>query len=189
VDEDIDRLLTSILSRAAPPVSAADSAAFWESDRIWTTREGLERRRGELRLLREEKIPANQEAIGKAAAQGDLSENAEWEMAIQEQEKLTTRAAEIEGELRVAELIENAILPENTVCPGTFVRYRDLDSASEHEIEILGPWDTEREHVVSYRAPLAAGLLGRRPGERAKIKLPSGEMEVEVLTARPAELG
>ena len=189
VDEDIDRLLTSILSRAAPPVSAAESAHFWESDRIWTTREGLERRRGELRILREEKIPANQDAIGKAAAQGDLSENAEWEMAIQEQEKLTTRAAEIEGELRVAELIENAILPENTVCPGTFVRYRDLESASEHEIEILGPWDTEREHVVSYRAPLAAGLLGRRPGDRARIKLPSGEMEVEVLTARPAELG
>jgi transcription elongation factor GreA len=189
VDEDIDRLLTSILARAAPPVSAAESAHFWESDRIWTTREGLERRRGELRILREEKIPANQDAIGKAAAMGDLSENSEWEMAIQEQEKLTTRAAEIEGELRVAELIENAILPENTVCPGTFVRYRDLDSASEHEIEILGPWDTEREHVVSYRAPLAAGLLGRRPGDRAKIKLPSGEMEVEVLTARPAELG
>ncbi len=189
VDEDIDRLLTSILARAAPPVSAAESAHFWESDRIWTTREGLERRRGELRVLREEKIPANQDAIGKAAAMGDLSENSEWEMAIQEQEKLTTRAAEIESELRVAELIENAILPENTVCPGTHVRYRDLDSASEHEIEILGPWDTDGERVVSYRAPLAAGLLGRRPGDRAKIKLPSGVLEVEVLTARPAELG
>jgi transcription elongation factor GreA len=189
VDEDIDRLLTSILARAAPPVSAADAAYFWESDRIWTTREGLERRRKELHVLREEKIPANQDAIGKAAAMGDLSENSEWEMAIQEQEKLTTRASEIESELRVAELIENAILPENTVCPGTSVRYRELENASEHEIEILGPWDTEREHVVSYRAPLAAGLLGRRPGDRAKIKLPSGEMEVEVLTARPTELG
>lgn len=189
VDEDIDRLLTSILSRAAPPVSAAESAHFWESDRIWTTREGLERRRAELRVLREEKIPANQDAIGKAAAMGDLSENSEWEMAIQEQEKLTTRASEIEAELRLAELIENAILPENTVCPGTHVRYRDLDSASEHEIEILGPWDTDGEKIVSYRAPLAAGLLGRQPGDRARIKLPSGELQVEVLTARPAELG
>jgi len=188
VDEEIDRMLTSILARVTPPTSAAEAAFFWEGDRIWTTREGLERRRAEFRVLREEKIPANQDAIGKAAAMGDLSENSEWEMAIQEQQKLTQRAAEIEAELRVAELIENAILPEDTVCPGTFVRYRDIDSASEYEIAILGPWDTDREHVVSYRAPLAAGLLGRHPGDRARIKLPSGEVEVEVLAARPAEL-
>ena len=146
-----------------------------------------ERRRAELRTLREEKIPANQDAIGKAAAMGDLSENSEWEMAIQEQRNLTQRASEIEAELRDVELIENAILPENTVCPGTFVRYRDLDNSSEHEIAILGPWDTVREHVVSYRAPLAAGLLGRHPGERAKIKLPSGTLEVEVIAARPVD--
>ncbi|HEV8113185.1 MAG TPA: GreA/GreB family elongation factor [Planctomycetota bacterium] len=189
VDEEIDRLLTTILARVSPPVSEADAAHFWEGDRIWTTREGLERRRAEFRVLREEKIPANQDAIGKAAAMGDLSENSEWEMAIQEQRNLTQRASEIEAELRLAELIENAILPEDTVCPGSFVRYRDLENASEHEISILGPWDTDRESVVSYRAPLAAGLLGRHPGERAKIKLPSGVMEVEVLAARPAELG
>ncbi len=189
IDEEIDRLLTSILSRAAPPATASESKRFWESDSIWTTRPGLERHRKELKLLREVKIPANQDAIGKAASMGDLSENSEWEMAIQEQQKLTQRASEIETELRDVELIEDAILPENTVCPGTCVRYRDLDSSSEHEIAILGPWDTDREHVVSYRAPLAAGLLGRRPGDRAKIKLPSGELEVEVLTARPAELG
>ena len=124
----------------------------------------------------------------KAAAMGDLSENAEWEMAIQEQQKLTQRASEIETELRAVELIENAILPEDTVCPGTFVRYRDLDKRSEHEIEILGPWDTDGEHIVSYRAPLAAGLLGRRPGDRARIKLPSGELQVEVLATRTADL-
>jgi transcription elongation GreA/GreB family factor len=188
VDEELDRMLTSIVSRAAPPSTPSESGYFWEDDRIWTTRAGLERRRAELRVLREEKIPANQDAIGKAAAMGDLSENAEWEMAIQEQQKLTQRASEIETELRAVELIENAILPEDTVCPGTFVRYRDLDKRSEHEIEILGPWDTDGEHVVSYRAPLAAGLLGRRPGDRARIKLPSGELQVEVLAARPVEL-
>jgi transcription elongation factor GreA len=188
VDEEIDRMLTTIVSRAAPAATPSESSRFWEDDRIWTTRGGLERRRAELRVLREEKIPANQDAIGKAAAMGDLSENAEWEMAIQEQQKLTQRASEIETELRAVELIENAILPEDTVCPGTTVRYRDLDKRSEHEIEILGPWDTDGEHVVSYRAPLAAGLLGRRPGDRARIKLPSGELQVEVLAARPVEL-
>jgi len=188
VDEELDRMLTSITSRAAPPATPADTGFFWEGDRIWSTRKGLDARRAELRVLREEKIPANQDAIGKAAAMGDLSENAEWEMAIQEQQKLTQRASEIEAELRGVELIESAILPEDTVCPGTIVRYRDLVKRSEHEIVILGPWDTDGEHIVSYRAPLAAGLLGRRPGDRARIKLPSGELQLEVLATRPVEL-
>jgi transcription elongation factor GreA len=189
VDESIDSLFTEIAMRSLPASSRAERTRFWEGDRIWTTRAGLERRRAELRVLREVKIPANQEAIGRAAAMGDLSENAEWEMAIEEQRTLTSRAAEIEAELRGTELIENAILPEDMVCPGSLVRYRESASRTEHEIAILGPWDTNQDdHVVSYRAPLAAGLLGRRPGDRAKILLPSGSLDVEILTAKPVHL-
>ena len=63
------------------------------------------------------------------------------------------------SELRRVELIENAILPEDMACPGTVVRYRDVNRSREQEIVILGPWDTElTENVVSYRAPLAAGI-------------------------------
>jgi len=186
VDEAIDSQFTEIAMRAIPAAMRTERPNFWEGDRIWTTRAGLERRRAELRVLREVKIPANQEAIGRAAAMGDLSENAEWEMAIEEQRNLTSRAAEIEAELRGTELIENAILPEGLVCPGSLVRYREAKTRAEHEIAILGPWDTNQDdHVVSYRAPLAAGLLGRRPGDRATIALPSGSLDVEILAATP----
>jgi transcription elongation GreA/GreB family factor len=93
---------------------------------------------------------------------------------------------EIESELRRAELIENAILPEDTVSPGTVARYRDLANGVEGEITILGPWDAEQaEHVVSYRAPLAAGLLGKKPGQKATITLPSGTQELQVIAVRP----
>jgi len=112
-----------------------------------------------------------------------------WEAAIEEQRTLTSRAMEMESELRRAELIENAILPEGIVSPGSQVRYRDVRAATTHDIAILGPWDTDQgEHVVSYRAPLALGLLGRRPGERATVVLPGGEIEVEVLAIEPAHL-
>jgi transcription elongation factor GreA len=186
VDEALDNMFTEIAMRGIPVAMRPDRANFWEGDRIWTTRAGLERRRAELRVLREEKIPANQDAIGRAAAMGDLSENAEWEMAIEEQRTLTSRAAEIEAELRGTELIENAILPDDIVCPGSLVRYREQENRTEHEIAILGPWDTDQDdHVVSYRAPLAAGLLGRRPGDRARIALPSGSLDVEILAAKP----
>ncbi len=186
-DEDIDSVFTDIITRsvAASPSRSAPAKHFWDDGRIWSTKHGLEKRRAELRHLMEVKIPANTDAIGKAAALGDLSENSEWEAAIEEQRNLTSRASEMEQELRNVELIENAILSENTVSPGTVVRYREQQAKSEHEITILGPWDTDRgEHVVSYRAPLAAGLLGRRPGEVATIALPSGPLPVEILGVR-----
>jgi transcription elongation factor GreA len=190
VDEAIDNQFTDIYLRAAPAAMRSAQGFFWESDRIYTTRKGLEKRKAELHHLREVKIPANQEAIGRAAAMGDLSENSEWEAAIEEQRTLTTRAAEIEGELRRAEALENEILPEGVVGPGMQVRYRELPGGVEHRIAILGPWDTDTaEHVVSYRAPLAAGLLGKKPGERVRVTLPSGQLDIQVVGVEPVPLG
>lgn len=188
VDERLDAVVSEATFKLATAAEKEAEAWFWTDDRIWTTKQGLERRSAELKHLREVKIPANQDAIGRAAAMGDLSENAEWEAAIEEQRNLTNRAQEIETELRAAELIENAILPEGVASPGTKVVYRDASGA--HEALILGPWDTESdERVISYRAPLAWGLLGHKAGEKVAIQLPSGVVEVllESVVAIPME--
>ena len=102
----------------------AVAGMFWVGNAIWTTKRGLEKRSLELKELREVKIPENQDAIGRAAAFGDLSENSEWEAAMEEQRNLTARAMAIEEELRQADLIEEAALPEGTICPGARVDYR-----------------------------------------------------------------
>jgi transcription elongation factor GreA len=139
--------------------------------------------------LRDEKIPANENAIGAAAALGDLSENAEWEMALQEKRNLTTRLAEMEGDALRARLLEDASLPEDKVCPGTAVRYRDLGAGDEHRIVILGPWDTDMgEDIVSYRAPLAQGLLGLSSGDQSRVDLPGGALDLEVLGIEPVDV-
>ena len=142
----------------------------------------MERRSAELRELTDVKIPANSEAIGKAAALGDLSENSEWEAAIEEQRNLTARAQEMEAEIRSAELIDEVALPADTVAPGTRVSYREVATQEEHSIVILGPWDAHGEEVISYRAPLAAGMLGLQAGSKGTLDLPSGAIEIEVLT-------
>ena len=123
-------------------VFAHDTGHFWDGAAIWTTRVGLEKRRPELRELREVKIPANQDAIGRAASFGDLSENSEWEAAIEDQRNLTARAMEMEDELRKTDLIEEAPVAEDTVCPGTRVKYREA-RAGGAPILILGPWDAD----------------------------------------------
>ena len=169
---------------------AGQTGPFWDGDTIWTTKLGLERRSAELKELRDVKIPANQDAIGKAASYGDLSENSEWEAAIEEQRNLTSRAMEIENELRDADLLENVALPAGIAAPGTRVLYRESDG-KEREVAILGPWDGEDWgglQVVSYRAPLAAGLLGAKVGRQVTLHLPTGDAEVEVVSIAPLDL-
>jgi transcription elongation factor GreA len=180
MDDKVDALITDIAIENGFDIFAAGGTRFWQEDRIWTTRSGLLRREAELRELRETKLPENAEALARAASYGDLSENSEWENAIEEQRHLTEQAAQIERELRQTALLENAPIPDDTVCPGTFVRYREVASGQEHRLEILGPWDGGPE-TVSYRAPLAQGMMGLHPGDRALIDLPAGPLEVEVL--------
>jgi transcription elongation factor GreA len=188
VDDRIETALNDILFAKGPEAFALDAVAFWKEDKIWTTRSGLERRDAELRELTERKIPANAEAIARAASYGDLSENSEWENAIAEQRQLTDSASAIERELRTTALLENAPIPEDTVTPGTRVRYREILTRETHEIELLGPWDGNRPKAVSYRAPLAQGMLGLHVGDKAQIELPSGKLEVEILGISMAQL-
>ena len=190
VEESIDNLITALAFHAAPAVgSAAKEDGFWIGDDIWTTRTGLDEYQRELTELVNVKMPANEDAIGAAAAQGDLSENAEWEAAIEEKRNLSARVATMKEELRHAVLLENAILPEDTVCPGTRVRYMDHAAGKENTIVLLGPWDADRDPlVVSYRAPLAAGMLGLHTGARQAVTLPSGEIEVEILAIEPCDV-
>jgi len=189
VEESIDNIVASLVFHAGPEALSGVERPFWESDSIWTTRSGRERQSREYKELQDVKIPANEQAIARAASMGDLSENAEWDMALEEKRNLTERAAAMERDLLRAELLENATLPEDTVCPGTRVRYRELASGEELTITILGPWDMDRaEDVVSYRAPLAQGLLGSHSGEQSRLHLPSGEVEVEVIAIEPADI-
>jgi transcription elongation GreA/GreB family factor len=190
-EPELEHLVTEISLSFDRQFFAGQSGPFWANDAIWTTKRGLERRSLEMRELREVKIPENQDAIGRAASFGDLSENSEWEAAMEEQRNLTSRAMAMEEELSKADLIEEAPLPEGAVCPGARVTYLETAIGKQREIILLGPWDEETWHgvqVVSYRAPLAAGLLGLGVGEKAEVELPSGTLAVEVLRIETPDL-
>jgi len=179
-----DRLVISIPSRF-PDLKKTEERAFWDEGGIFCTRAGIERRRLELKDLIEEKLPEVAKAIGRAASFGDLSENAEWEAAVEEQRLLSTRAKQMNEELLTAQLLEEQTLPEEMVAPGTRVTYRVVESGEVKELTILGPWDVGEDGVVSYEAPLAAGFLGIQVGEETTISLPSGEMVIVVESVEP----
>ena len=179
-----DRLVISIPTRF-PDLRKTEEKAFWEDGGLFCTRAGIEKRRLDLKELIEEKLPEVAKAIGRAASFGDLSENAEWEAAVEEQRLLSTRAKQMNEELLTAQLLEEQDLPDGMVAPGTKVIYRVVESDEVKNLTILGPWDVGGEDVVSYEAPLAAGFLGLRVGEEATISLPGGEIAIVVEKVEP----
>jgi len=189
VEETIDNQLMNIAAHALEDDGSETTSYFWENESIWTTRTGKDRIALELKELKEVKMPENEDAIARAAAMGDLSENSEWDAALEEKRNLSSRAATMETDLAKTELLENAILPEGVVCPGTAVRYRDMTANQENRITVLGPWDDFRgDDVVSYRAPLAQGLLGLAPGAEQTIQLPGGTIQVQVIEIEPVHV-
>jgi transcription elongation factor GreA len=166
-----------------PDLAPKVETPFREGNAILSTRAGIVRRQEEFRVLLHDKIPANSADIGRAAAYGDLSENYEWTAAIEQQRQLTEKAAGMEAELKLAQAIEDQVIEPGIVCPGTCVTFEQ--DGVEHTIVILGPWD-QGEGIVSYRAPLAAGMLGAKVGDEVELTLPSGPATVRVQAVEPA---
>ncbi|GAB4144981.1 MAG: hypothetical protein Fur0037_12820 [Planctomycetota bacterium] len=164
-----------------PDLTAKAEKPFWErGDVIFTTRSGLNRIKEEYRVLVEERIPANSTAIGVAASHGDLSENSEWDAAMEEQRNLTARAAEIKHQIDSARLIEDQEIAGDVVSPGTRVDLVEEESGDVRTYTILGPWDSQGDDTINYKAPIAECILGLSVGETARIPDPRGPIEVRV---------
>jgi transcription elongation GreA/GreB family factor len=167
--EIVDAVLR-VVARRHPDLTEKPERPFWEKEEfIYTTREGLRRIKEDYRVLVEEKIPANSKAIGHAAALGDLSENSEWEAAMEEQRNLTTRATVMDREIKSTRLLESQELPDGVVAPGTQVGFVEVDTGTRRELTLLGPWDARDEGTINYRAPLAQLLLGRKIGDEVMV--------------------
>ncbi|MDA1223253.1 MAG: GreA/GreB family elongation factor, partial [Planctomycetota bacterium] len=179
--QEITDAILKVVARRFPDITSKPEKPFWERDDfIYVTAEGLRRKREEHRVLVDEKIPANATAIGNAAALGDLSENSEWEAAMEEQRNLTGRAEEMSREIRMARLIENQELPTEVTAPGMKVDFTFLDDGSTQSYRILGPWDAVEDDILNYRAPLAKALLGHRAGDEIEIDSPAGSRTARI---------
>lgn len=178
--QEISDMVLRAVAKRFPELTAVAEKPFWDTDRIFVTQEGLRRRREEYRRLVDEKIPENSKAIGNAAALGDLSENSEWESAMEEQRNLTTRAAMMDQELRKARLLEDQQVPDGIVAPGTRFTVTNLLDGTSHEYRMLGPWDMTDDHVINYLAPMGRALLGRSIGEVVNLEGPRGPQEVRI---------
>lgn len=131
---------------------------------LYALRASIERRREELRRLKEEEIPANRKAVEEAAALGDLRENFEYKSARERQEYLSARVAQLEAELARVQPLDLSQAGDNAVRIGSVVT---LSGEPELYFTILGPWESEPDDgIISYESELGSDLLGKEVGDR-----------------------
>lgn len=147
----------------------------------YMTRDTLDRLQKRLQEIQKEKYEVARE-LQVAAAQGDLSENAEYEAAKEKKDMLAHEEIRTRDWLGDASLIEELSLPEDVVTIGKKVKIKDLQSEEEMEFVVLGELDKwEGIEVLSATAPLAKGLLSKKKGRSVEVQLPRGSRRFKIL--------
>jgi transcription elongation factor GreA len=147
------------------------------------TRRGAEQLKQELHRLKTIERPAVIQAIAEARAQGDLSENAEYEAARDRQGFIEGRIADIESKLGTAQIIDPSTLQaDGRVVFGATVELSDESSGEEITYQIVGDDEADLKHGrISINSPIARALIGKEAGDVAQVAAPGGTRHYEIL--------
>jgi transcription elongation factor GreA len=150
------------------------------------TRRGAEKLREELNRLKSVERHAVIQAIADARAQGDLSENAEYEAAKDKQGFIEGRILEVESKLAAAQIIDPAALDaEGRVVFGSTVDLEEEDSGSKVTYQIVGDDEADlKQGLISISSPIARALIGKVVGDVAEVQAPGGIKSYEITGVR-----
>ena len=147
--------------------------------------EGLEKLEEELSHLKIVKRKEIAEQIKSAIAFGDLSENAEYDEAKNEQARIEGQISELENMLRTAVVVDNSVLREDEVGVGSVVLVKDMDTGDEKEYKVVGA--TEADPLagrVSNESPIGSALMGARIGKEVSFSVPDGVRTLKIVKIR-----
>jgi transcription elongation factor GreA len=146
------------------------------------TREGYEKLKADLDLMQNVQMIEVAKRIADARAMGDLSENAEYHAAREDQGHLQARIDVLKDKLARAYIVDRSSLPDDTVVFGARVRIKDMESGEEEVYELVGPGDEDYENnKILTTSPRGQGLLGKKLGDVAEFKVPRGLLRYEIL--------
>lgn len=150
------------------------------------TLRGAERLRAELKKLKSEDRPNVIKAIAEARGHGDLSENAEYHAAREQQGFIEGRINEIEGRLGNAEIIDVTRLPPTgKVVFGSTVELQDEDSGAKLVYQLVGEDEADiKQGLISFSSPVARALIGKSEGDVAEVSAPGGIKSYEIIAVR-----
>ncbi|HCT65649.1 MAG TPA: transcription elongation factor GreA [Lachnospiraceae bacterium] len=150
--------------------------------KVVLTYEGLKKREEELEELKTVRRKDVAEKIKEARGQGDLSENAEYDSAKEEQAEIESRIVILEKMLRNAEVIDEEEVSKDVISVGCTVRLFDVEFDEEVDYTIVGSAEADpMDGKISNESPVGMGLLGHRTGEKIIIEAPEGAIEFKVI--------
>lgn len=151
-------------------------------EQVFLTPNGLEKLKERLNYLKSVKRLECSARIGEARSYGDLSENAEYETAREEQAQVEAEIYELEDKLKNAKIIDNKKVNTSSVCVGCNVVLFDMDFNEEVTYKIVG--DTESDPAngyISNLSPVGSAILGKKPNEVVSVKTPGGVVSYKIL--------
>jgi len=151
-------------------------------DKVPMTNNSYDLMEAELKILKSEERPNIIKAIAEAREHGDLSENAEYHAAKEQQSFIEGRIIEIENKLRRAEVIDPSSINSSKIVFGATIKLYDENSKLEITYKIVGVDETNVEKgLISFSSPVARSLMGKSEGDITEVKSPGGKTTYEIL--------
>lgn len=146
------------------------------------TREGYENLKSQLERMKSSEMIELAKRIADARALGDLSENAEYHAAREDQGMLQARIDALQDKLARAVIVDSSSLPKDMVVFGTRVRVKDLDCGEEEVYELVGPGDEDYDNnKILSSSPRGQAMLGKKVGDTISFKVPKGLLRYQVM--------
>lgn len=146
------------------------------------TEEGLKKLKEELAFLEQVERPRVSNEIAEARDKGDLSENAEYHAAKEEQSLLETKIAKLKNVVANARLIDESQLDTSKILIHSIVKIKNTTNGMEFNYTLVADSESDvRNGKISVNSPIGKGLLGKKVGEIAEIQVPNGIMNFEIV--------
>jgi len=156
-----------------------------EKKEILLTQEGYQKLEDELETLKTVRRREVADRIKVAISFGDISENAEYDEAKNEQAQVEERIIKLESMIRRAVIIDESTIDSNVVTIGSIVKVNDMDFEEEVEYTIVGSAEADPyEGKISNESPVGKALLGRTIGDIVDVQVPDGVAKFEILEIR-----
>jgi transcription elongation factor GreA len=153
-----------------------------QNEKILISRHGYEELVKRLEYLKTVKRAEVSEKIKQSIAFGDLSENAEYDSAKQEQAFLESEIADIEAQIAKAEIIDEKAVETDKVNVGCKVELRNVDLKTKIVFHITGPLEADPDNSrISWTSPVGQGLMGHKVGDIVEISVPKGKVRFKIV--------
>lgn len=152
------------------------------SQNVYLTADALDKMKDELQFLKTKERARIAAAIAEARAQGDLSENAEYDAAKEEQGHLEARIVKLEDLVASARVVDERQIDTSKARILSKVKVRNLTTKSEHVFTLVNAQEADpASGKISVASPIGKGLLGSELGQTVEVKVPTGKLKLEVL--------